>query len=291
MQRALREHPIKRFHEPSTNGKPQVTFIIGHRGESRLPHLLNTVATIAAQVGVAVECIVVEQDSKSVLSGRLPSWVKFVHSVPPTSDMPYCRSWAFNVGAGLASAEVLVLHDNDMLIPQDYAENIHKRVTQGAEVLNLKRFIFYCTERHTAAIFEKTADLTDIAPETVVQNLEGGGSVAITREAFERIGGMDESFIGWGGEDNEFWERAQTCRVWPYGYLPLVHLWHPSQPKKQEVDNPNLLRSLLLSAIPAGERISRLRSISRGAISGPAGFAAACLDHASAGHDARQVVV
>ena len=86
-------------------------------------------------------------------------------------------------------------------------------------------------------MFEKHAGLTDAAPEVIVQNLEGGGSVATTREAFESIGGMDESFIGWGGEDNEFWQRAQTCRVWPYGYLPIVHLWRPSQPPTQRSKN------------------------------------------------------
>ncbi len=65
-----------------------------------------------------------------------------------------------------------------------------------------------------------------------MQNAEAGGSIALSRDAFHAIGGYDESFVGWGGEDNEFWERAQTRRVWPYGYLPFVHLWHAPQPEK-----------------------------------------------------------
>jgi GT2 family glycosyltransferase len=112
----------------------------------------------------------------------------------------------------------------------------------------------------------------DEAPETIVQNLEGGGSVAIIREAYERIGGMDESFIGWGGEDNEFWERAQTCKVWPYGCLPLVHLWHPSQPGKYQDENPTLRHYRDLSLIPAGERIVRLASLVHGETVGPHGY-------------------
>jgi hypothetical protein len=72
------------------------------------------------------------------------------------------------------------------------------------------------------------------------------------------IGGYDESFVGWGGEDNEFWERAQTRRVWPYAYLPIVHLWHPAQPRKQDPANPNSRRQVERSAIPPEQRIREL---------------------------------
>ena len=65
--------------------------------------------------------------------------------------------------------------------------------------------------------------------DAIVQNLEAGGSSGAGRQAYFDIGGFDERFIGWGGEDNEFWERAQTKKVYPYGYLPLVHLWHEPQ--------------------------------------------------------------
>jgi GT2 family glycosyltransferase len=146
---------------------------------------------------------------------------------------------------------MLVLHDNDMMVPADYAREILARAAQGYEVMNLKRFIFYLTETHTKEVLADTAEYTDKPSEAIVQNLEGGGSVAIARDAFNRIGGMDESFVGWGGEDNEFWERAQTCRVWPYGYLPLVHLWHQPQPEKHRcVDNGGAARYDRLRALP-----------------------------------------
>ena len=273
LRRALADHPIRRLPEPHTMpASPDLSFIIGHRGMERLPHLLATLESIAGQEGANVECLVVEQDQQAYLPGHLPVWVRHLHTPPLTPDLPYCRAWAFNVGVRQARGSVLVLHDNDMLVPTDYAARILQHVRQGYEVLNLKRFIFYLSKAHSQRVFAGTAELTAQAPETIVQNLEAGGSVAITRAAYECIGGFDESFIGWGGEDNEFWERAQTLTVWPYGYLPLVHLWHPSQPGKYQADNPTLRRHRQLAEIPAGERIAGLRARIQGEMTGPQGW-------------------
>jgi len=273
MKRALTDHPIRRLPQPENHSdQPEVSFIIGHRGMARLPHLLATLESIAGQHGASFECIVVEQETESQLAGHLPSWVRHIHTPPPAPDMPYCRSWAFNIGVRQARGKALVLHDNDMLVPADYAAQILARINQGYEVVNLKRFIFYLKESHTRAVFAGRASLTEEAPEAIVQNLEAGGSIAITREAYERIGGMDESFIGWGGEDNEFWERAQTCKVWSYGCLPIVHLWHAAQPGKYQGDNNTLKHYQTLTGIPALTRIEQLCTVDRGEAVRPSGY-------------------
>jgi hypothetical protein len=233
MEQAIGEWPIAFVNTPGeASGDFQVSFVIGHRGTQRVPHLLATLATIAAQRSVRCECIVVEQSVQSEVRDLLPAWVRYVHTALPVIDMPYCRSWAFNVGARVARGKVLVFHDNDMLTPEAYAAEVWNRYEEGYEVINAKRFIFYLTERHSQEI-ESSHELNLMQPpEVIMQNAEAGGSVAITHNAFFAIGGYDESFVGWGGEDNEFWDRAQTRRVWPYGYLPMAHLWHTSQPEK-----------------------------------------------------------
>lgn len=232
LRRALLDHPIRRAAAPQSRAKPEATFIIGHRGAERLPHLLATLESIAGQQGAAVECIVLEQDTEARIAGRLPAWVRYFHAPPQEASQAYCRSSAFNAAVPHALSDALILHDNDMLVPQDYAASILQLLDRGFEVVNPKRFIFYLTEQHTRRIFESAAELTDSPPFEIVQNLEGGGSVAITRQAYESIGGFDEAFVGWGGEDVEFWERACTRRVWPFGALPIVHLWHRAQPGK-----------------------------------------------------------
>lgn len=259
MKRALADWPITLRLEPEKQtAPPEVSFIIGHRGLARLPHLLLTLQSIAAQRRVTFECIVVEQSSTPEVQSALPAWVRYVHTPLPQADMPYCRSWAFNVGAQVSRGKLLVLHDNDLLVPRDYAAQLTKRFDEGDEVINLKRFIFYLSETNTGRMLATQQLLLNEAPEVIMQNAQGGGSIAIGRDAYFAVGGFDESFVGWGGEDNEFWERATTRRLWPYGYLPLVHLWHAAQPGKHDAQRQTAELLDQLSAIPTSQRITNL---------------------------------
>jgi len=236
MRRSLIQWPIQ-MEEALTESQSDVdvSFLIGHRGEQRLPHLLDTLRSIAGQQDVNVEAIVVEQSNESQIGSTLPDWVKHLHTPPPVDDMPYCRSWAFNIAARHARGRVLVLHDNDMLVPAAYARQATELHDQGYEVINLKRFIYYL-DQPSSNRFGSNETLSDnrMSFDNVVQNLMAGGSIIVSREVFFQIGGFDEAFVGWGGEDNEFWDRAQTRRVWPYGFLPIIHLWHPSQAEKDD---------------------------------------------------------
>ncbi len=293
LQRALRTDPIRLQDVPDQVGPeqvcrngagapappavPDVSFLIGHRGRERLPHLQATLASIAAQTGVAFECVVVEQDAMPQVRDVLPAWVKWTHT-PAPPDLPYCRSWAFNVAARLARAPLLVCQDNDMLVPERYACDLLAHFRAGYEVVDLKRFVFYLGENN-GPLRPALAGTGRLQVETVIQNLRGGGSVAIGRSAFEAIGGFDEAFVGWGGEDNEFWDRCRTRKVWEFAYLPLVHLWHPPQPGKREAgglgrDTGDLFRRR--RALPPETRIANLRAQARGdPAAPPAGPAAA----------------
>lgn len=273
MRRAMSTHPIPVLQvRPNCEASAvRVSFIIGHRGMARLPHLQATLRSIAGQRDASVECIVVEQEVESRLRPHLPEWVRLVHTPPPSPEMPYCRSWAFNVGAAHAKGSVLVLHDNDLLVSNDYAARILGCIDSGHDVVNLKRYLFYLSQAHTEAFFLGRANLLAYAPENIMQNAEGGGSIAISLDGFEAIGGMDEGFVGWGGEDNEFWERAQTLRVWPWGNLPLVHLWHAAQPDKRDVESHTAQYYRSLAQINPRERIARLGTLLRGRMTGPMG--------------------
>lgn len=243
MKRAFADWPIESASEPRVSGTPAVSFIIGHRGEARLPLLLETLGSIAAQRDVPVECIVVEQSETP--GAELPSWVRRVHTPIESDALPYNRSWAFNAGAEVAQSRLLVLHDNDILVPAAYASELVKRHAEGHEFIDLKRFLFYLDERKQL--------------ERISQNLLGG-SIAADRDAYFAIGGFDESFVGWGGEDNEFHERAATRRTFAFGYLPFIHLWHAPQAEKPGAQAAGgAARYAELSRIPPETRIRALR--------------------------------
>jgi hypothetical protein len=243
---------------PPSHQEPQISVLIGHRGTERLPLLLATLQSLAAQRHVRFECLVIEHDTCATMADHLPPWVRHVHDVTKSAT-PYNRSQAFNFGAQHARAPVLLLHDNDMLVPADYLSRILERISLGYVVVNPKRYVFCLTQMHTEALLSGDADLCHYPLEAIVQNLEAGGSMAITTGAYCELGGMDESFVGWGGEDNEFWDRCLTLPTWIWGYEPIVHLWHASQPEKLLVHNSNFQRLTDHLRLPTMQRIDRLR--------------------------------
>jgi hypothetical protein len=269
LERALAEWPIAFAESPpmaSAGTSPDVSFVIGHRGLDRLPQLSLVLSSIAAQAETAVECVLVEQSLQAEIAEGVPDWVRYVH-IPAPAGMPYSRSWAFNVGARAARGRLLAFHDNDMIVPERYAAELMALRRRGYDVINLKRFVFYLGERETAQMLK--GQVLDGAPERVVQNLEGGGSVAVDRDAFFELGGFDESFVGWGGEDNEFWERSTARVVWPWGYVPLVHLYHADQPEKARRDRRTAALLDERSRISPPERIRELAGREFGHVAGP----------------------
>lgn len=260
--RALADAPIVRLDSPrqplEPGETPELSVLIGHRGLDRLPLLLATLTSLAAQRDVRLECLVIEQDDEPRIAASLPAWVRHVLAPSRPAGAAYNRSLTFNVGARQARGRVLLLHDNDMLVPEGYGRRLLDRLAAGYEVINPKRFVFYLDPQASAAVLEGRCPSLGPAG-TIVQNLEAGGSMAIRADTYRAIGGMDERFVGWGGEDNEFWERCLTRPSWIWGYEPIVHLWHPGQPGKEHRDNPNLARARELMSRPAHERIEALR--------------------------------
>lgn len=258
--RALHEHPIVLRDAPApAEGSPRLSVVIGHRGPERLPHLLLTLRSLSGQSALPFECVVVEQSPARLADAHLPAWVRYVHQEWP-EEKPFGRSHALNFGARHARGEVLLFHDNDMLVPVDYLERTLRAVDAGFEIVNLKRFVFYLDEATTRETLAAGRLPGRPGFDAIVQNLLAGGSVAATLEAYDRIGGFDERFLGWGWEDNEFWERAQTRRVYSWGSLPVVHLWHPAQPDKGLARATSESRAAGFRSIPVEERIERLRA-------------------------------
>lgn len=239
LRAALRDWPVRPASPPPGDGgdSPDITFVIGHRGRARVAALLATLASLSGQEGCASEIVVVEQGSELVLEDVLPSRIRLVRQPTRDSATPFSRSWAFNRGALEARGRLLVFHDGDVLAPAGYGLELMRLVERGFEAMRLQRFVFYLdkasTERFVRDGSAGPDGLGTLQPELVRQNCQGH-TMAIAREAYYRIGGHDEGFLGWGGEDVEFYDRCRLLRSYPWGYLPFVHLWHPPQPGKFE---------------------------------------------------------
>jgi hypothetical protein len=111
--------------------------------------------------------------------------------------------------------------------------------------------------------------MTATALDAVLQNWKGG-TIAIRNSAFFRIGGFDEGFVDWGGEDDEFFDRCQSLNHCVYGFLPFVHQWHEVQP--QRLDRDNLNETVILPerlSMSCRKRVGELCLRDFGKIAGP----------------------
>lgn len=260
MQRALHDWPIELSDQPRESNPPCITVVIPHRGRAREQQLRLCLATFLAQRSVGVECIVVEQSPVAEL-GPLPPGVRHIHLAHPTDPEPWRKSWAYNVGVRVASCDLVICHDGDILVPRDYAAELCRRFqNRSLEVLHPQRFLFYL-DRADSRRIQVNSRLPACTPQSVSQNW-CGGTLAIRRDAYNAIGGFDERFVDWGGEDDEFYDRCRLLRQDAYGYLPFVHLWHPAQASKTgpaRQASEAFLQSVL--QIPAADRIANLLSL------------------------------
>ncbi|CAG9760610.1 unnamed protein product [Ceutorhynchus assimilis] len=134
--------------------------------------------------------------------------------VEQNDTLPFNRAKMINIGAQLAmdsNYTCLILHDVD-LIP----------LTKGN--------LYGCSKRprHMSSSLD-----------TFRYNLPYlklfGGAVAILSDQYENVNGMSNSFYGWGGEDDDFYNRLEAKNILPYRFAPEISkytmLMHKKQPK------------------------------------------------------------
>jgi glycosyltransferase involved in cell wall biosynthesis len=59
-----------------------------------------------------------------------------------------------------------------------------------------------------------------------------GGNFSVPKEAFDKVGGFDEGYVGWGGEDGDLVKRCQKqagCKIVWVTNSVVYHLSHPVQ--------------------------------------------------------------
>ena len=261
LRRTMRDWKFEIANEIQFAQNPQVSFVIPHRGIERLPILESTIRSIASLPG-EVECIVVEQDETKRLAS-LPANVIHRHLPHPEGDVRWHKCFAFNEGVKVARAPIVVCHDGDLLVPHNYLAVIEEHlVRRKQDVVYPQRFLYYLSKKTTETILtnQTTAALASETPEMVKQNWTGG-TLAITKQAFDRVGGFDESFTGWTGEDREFYDRCHELNGWFFGYVPFLHLWHAPQSGRVDLKSRQQATEFTRQklSIERSERIRMLR--------------------------------
>ena len=151
---------------------------------------------------------------------------------------PYNRSAAINTAARSAGDwDVAIIADSDTWVPVSQLTDAVRQAGTGGQLVSALTAVAELDARCTAEILSGCVDFLNIGLERVRSGeLDTQSSMlAVPRALWDNIGGFDERFAGWGGEDNAFWRAATILggrpnRVDGYAY----HLWHQMAISRQE---------------------------------------------------------
>ena len=170
------------------------------------------------------------------------------HPVADGSPLPLAA--ARNVGAGNANADVLVFLDVDCLPTSDLVATYHRRVTRFGSIWSGP--VGYLPpaddiERWTSDALRGIADFHEGRPQpgqdpalAPSPDLFWSLSFAVSADDFASIGGFDESFAGYGGEDTDFARTAVASGLdlWFDGRAVAFHQHHSiSSPPFEHLDD------------------------------------------------------
>jgi hypothetical protein len=162
-------------------------------------------------------------------------------------DASFESARANNIGASLASGNILIFHDADVLIESRDYTRVMDAIDEGYESVRASE---RCIELSDVDLprFAKPEEIDDAIRDSRVDSTRDapGAFMAITREAFVRIGGYCELFKVYGWEDCYFRLKAARLTYMTCLDRRLVHLPHEEnyQMKDQPI-NAGLCRELL----------------------------------------------
>lgn len=159
------------------------------------------------------------------------------------------QATARNVGLAVASGEIILFMDDDLMTPSNFLEEhvkAHKMykdtVVLGKIFLIKSEFFCYISSQYKEYGYEETLkrlpkfvekDLyLDMIQTIYVKKLFGiewicftGGNSSVSRNVLEKIGGFDEQFFRWGPEDIELGYRFLKLNL-SFQFVPEIFNYH-----------------------------------------------------------------
>lgn len=212
---------------------PQASYILTYRqgeGSARRDNFFAVLAWLARYP--QIEVILVEQDIAPTLQLPLPNaQCRLVFAYNPG---PFNKGWGYNVGVRHSRQGAYVFGDADMIVGDALIEGL-KHLAQGLHVVKPYRRLIDLDANQTARI--RSGDFDWLPPATSgATNREGigeyivfaGGVFLMAQAAFAHVGGWDERFVGWGGEDDAMTYKIERSRMpgIELDLRPAIHLHH-----------------------------------------------------------------
>jgi len=243
------------------NKKNVFTYIIGYRHRpDRINLLRKTLDWINSFSGT--EVIVVEQDKHSKISHlNLNCKHIFVESTKP-----YNRSWSFNIGLRYAKTDIIACGDSDLIMhPEDLINALKE--TKNYEMVNPYKSVIDLNPQESNLSFEKMFEINRPGRgELDHQKTNISGGIAIfQKQALYKIGGWDENFWDWGGEDDLQTIKIENFLTYKTMDARSYHLYHA----RLAPDQNNYKRNLtILSKVSEmnKDQLTNMINLSKGSI-------------------------
>ena len=209
--------------------KPIVDILIPFRSvdEFRIRNLFFTVRYYKKYIPNS-NIIIIESDSDTDITEIKDLVSK--HLKIRTNNKVFCRSMSFNQGFNLRTSDYIILADADMVLDKNILINFesYKSIIDSKFVLPYNTACLFLTEEETTNFIENK-----LINESKNENLKTrhicnmvGGAGFISAKNYALLNGFDEKFIGWGGEDDDFYYRAAITIGTHRLDGDLVHLEH-----------------------------------------------------------------
>ena len=237
---------------------------------NRLEHLRALFLCLLRQKKQADELIITDDgSSQKVLDfiGDLIPKAQFKVKHIYQEDKGFRKTRALNNAVRNSSGDLLIFCDQDLIFGEEYIETIAN---------NIKNNIFLMCRAHHTTEEQKRMILSDIEninsydeiikklPNKYIKTIDKmlkedrrrkiiktlrlskrgiklvGMSYALMREAYLKVNGYDENYIGWGQEDDDFGNRLTVAGINGKELITQniqLHLWHYSDPTKVHSSN------------------------------------------------------
>lgn len=168
------------------------------------------------------------------------------------STKAYNRSWGFNVAFKESDSPVIIFGDSDIII-RGGELRASLDAMEGLDVVSPYSSVIDLTKNESELSMDEMFQVSRLGrgEEDIQRTNLCGGVVMFSKSSFERVGGWDERFLGWGGEDDMMSFKVAAAGL-KSASMPFrcYHLWHPKAPIDIELYKTNL--SLLRTATAKG---------------------------------------
>lgn len=199
--------------------------------DGRLRNLLSCLRVLTRQSAGAVSIVVVEDDEIPRNRGALEHYdIQYHHRL---NTGKFNKSAAINFGSSICRSDdgILCILDGDAYLDETFVDqSIGCLIESGCKVLFPYTDMYFIQPEDTGRIYEKGFRSACPIFGYVSKNAPGG-CVWLFQETFDAVGGFDAGFVGWGGEDRDFFSRVEAIEK--IARLPgiFAHLYHERAPE------------------------------------------------------------